>query len=59
MPFDLAAQILTWRTQLLDTTKRNRLINFKTGRYGGIQLAHPDPDSIWKRLVGHLLCVWP
>ncbi len=32
MPFDGNARIETWRKQLLDTTKRNRLINFKAGR---------------------------
>jgi very-short-patch-repair endonuclease len=51
MPFDLAARIEAWRTQLLDTTKRNRLINFKAGRTGGIALAHPDPGDLWHRLV--------
>jgi very-short-patch-repair endonuclease len=51
MPFDIAARIEAWRTQLLDTTKRNRLINFKSGRTGGITLIHPAPDVIWHRLV--------
>lgn len=51
MPFDFAARIEGWRTQLLDTTKRNRLINFKAGRTGGIALAHPDPGDLWHRLV--------
>jgi hypothetical protein len=51
MPFDIAARIEAWRTQLLDTTKRNRLINFKTGRTGGITLVHPDPGELWHHLV--------
>jgi very-short-patch-repair endonuclease len=51
MPFDLAARIEAWRTQLLDTTKRNRLINFKTGRGGGIAFVHPDPGDLWHFLV--------
>lgn len=51
MPFDIASQIESWRTQLLDTTKRNRLINFKTGGTGGIVLAHPDPGELWHSLV--------
>lgn len=51
MPFDIAAPIEEWRKQLLDTTKRNRLINFKTGRSGGIALVYPDPGDIWDRLV--------
>jgi hypothetical protein len=51
MPFDITARIEAWRTQLLDTTKRNRLINFKVGRAGGIALVHPDPGDFWHRLV--------
>src|SRR5262245_38767415 len=51
MPFDMTAQIETWRTQLLDTTGRNRLINFRTGRGGGILLVHPDPGDLWQLLV--------
>ncbi len=52
MPFDIETQIEAWRTQLLDTTKRNRLINFKTGRGGGIPLVYPDPGDLWHLLVG-------
>jgi very-short-patch-repair endonuclease len=52
MPFDLDSQIDRWRTLLLDTTKRNRLISFKVGgNSGGIALASPDPGDIWDRLV--------
>jgi very-short-patch-repair endonuclease len=51
MPFDLTAPIEAWRTHLLDTTKRNRLINFKVGRTGGIALVHPDPCDLWHQLV--------
>ena len=51
MPFDIASRVESWRAQLLDTSKRNRLINFKTGRAGGIALAHPDPGDLWHRLV--------
>lgn len=61
MPFDIAAPIEAWRTQLLDTTKRNRLINFKAGRTGGIALVHPDPGELWDRLVARndaLSFVW-
>ena len=61
MPFDITAQIEEWRKQLLDTTKRNRLINFKVGRTGGIALVHPDPGDIWNRLVARneaLAFVW-
>ena len=51
MPFDIAARIEDWRKRLLDTTKRNRLISFKSGRGGGLFLAHPDPGDIWEYLV--------
>jgi very-short-patch-repair endonuclease len=51
MPFDIAARIEAWRTQLLDTSRRNRLINFKAGRSGGIRLLHPDPGDLWHQLV--------
>ena len=32
MPFDMDARIDEWKMGLLDTSKRNRLINFTTGR---------------------------
>src|SRR5688572_16198992 len=51
MSFDMAAQIEQWRKQLLDTSKRNRLVNFRTGRTGGIALVHPGPGDIWHRLM--------
>src|SRR4051794_28651528 len=49
--FDLAARIDGWRQQLLDTSRRNRLVNFKSGRVGGIELAHPAPADLWQRLL--------
>ena len=60
MPFDINARIEEWRTHLLDTSKRNRLISFKSGRTGGIDLVHPDPGDIWHRLVAEagLTFVW-
>src|SRR5262245_56239009 len=60
MSFDIAAQIEQWRKHLLDTTKRNRLINFKTGQTGGISLLHPAVDTVWDRLLGggRLTFVW-
>jgi very-short-patch-repair endonuclease len=51
MPFDINAQIEDWRKLLLDTSKRNRLINFKTGRTGGISLVYPDSGEFWHHLV--------
>lgn len=61
MPTDLDRRIETWRTLLLDTTKRNRLINFKSGRIGGVALVHPDPDAVWSGLLtsnSTLVFVW-
>src|SRR5262245_61008344 len=51
MASNISTQIESWRAQLLDTTKRNRLINFKAGRGGGILLSQPAPGTIWRRLV--------
>lgn len=50
MPFDMTAQIEAWRASLLDLSRRNRLIQFKSGR-SGVQLVHPSPESLWQRLV--------
>jgi hypothetical protein len=61
MPFDISHQIENWRIQLLDTSKRNRLINFKTGRAGGIRFVHPDTQQLWNRLTtpsSPLLFAW-
>ena len=51
MPFNIDAQIEEWKKSLLDTSKRNRLIKFTTGRGGGISLLHPAADAVWQRLV--------
>ena len=51
LTIDLSAQIEQWRQNLLDTTKRNRLISFKSGRIGGISLVRPDPGGLWHFLV--------
>jgi very-short-patch-repair endonuclease len=51
-PFDIVSKVEAWRTQLLDLTKRNRLINFKSGRTGGVALVHPDPSDLWHGLIG-------
>ena len=48
---DIAAKIEQWRSQLLDTSKRNKLISFKSGRSGGVNLHHPGTDSVWDQLV--------
>jgi very-short-patch-repair endonuclease/DNA polymerase III delta prime subunit len=51
MPFDPEARLAEWRSGLLDTTKRNRLVKFVTGRVGGIELIHPGLAEIWQRLI--------
>lgn len=51
MPFDISTKIEAWRAQLLDMTKRNRLINFKSGRGGGIPLLYPNPGELWHLLI--------
>jgi very-short-patch-repair endonuclease len=52
MLLDISAQIEKWRSLLLDTTKRNRLISFRTGRAGGVPLVHPDSGQVWRYVVG-------
>src|SRR5438552_12980212 len=37
--FDVADRIDGWRQQLLDTSRRNRLVSFRSGRGGGVDLA--------------------
>src|SRR5262249_42944308 len=41
----------SWRQNLLDTSRRNRLISYRAGRGGGIDFAHPDAATLWQRLV--------
>jgi very-short-patch-repair endonuclease len=51
MPFDPDARLAEWRKTLLDTTKRNRLIKFVTGRIGGVNLLSPATGELWGKLV--------
>ncbi|MCI0703724.1 MAG: DUF4011 domain-containing protein, partial [Planctomycetia bacterium] len=51
MPSDLDARLTEWRKSLLDTTKRNRLIKFVTGRIGGVSFVRPSANELWQRLV--------
>ena len=55
--FDIASKIEEWRGQLLDTSKRNRLISFHAGRSGGVGLAHPGADRVWETLVAGEGCM--
>jgi len=51
MPFDMSARIESWRAKLLDTGRRNRLIQFRAGLTGGVRLLHPPLPDLWQRLV--------
>ncbi len=51
MAIDLSARIEEWRSQLLDTTKRNRLISLKLGKTGALKLIHPSAQSLWEQLI--------
>lgn len=58
---DVTAKIVEWQNQLLDTSKRNRLIKFSTGRGGGVNIVHPRCEELWDILVGEsktLLFPW-
>ncbi|MEX2215165.1 MAG: DUF4011 domain-containing protein [Phycisphaeraceae bacterium] len=48
---DFDAQIEAWRRQLLDTSKRNRLINSRFGNRGVVRLYFPSFDLLWAQLV--------
>ena len=50
MATSLAERIEEWRNQLLDTSKRNRLVSLSLGRAGAVRLVHPG-GNIWTRLV--------
>lgn len=51
MATSLSERIEEWRNQLLDTSKRNKLISLNFGRAGAVQLLHPDAESLWTNLV--------
>ena len=44
-------QIEEWRKRLLDLSKRNRLVNCKIGARAAIEVVHPEPESLWQRIV--------
>jgi very-short-patch-repair endonuclease len=50
-PFDVGPRIETWRQLLLDTSKRNRLVSFKAGRGGGLEIVHQAAADLWQKLV--------
>ena len=47
----LTDRIEEWRSQLLDTSKRNRLIRLNLGKTGAIGLAYPDAETLWNSIV--------
>lgn len=48
-----------WIEKLLDTGKRNNLINFKDSKYTSAELVVPDAESVFsKREVGHSFVVF-
>ena len=48
---NIQAKIADWRKQLLDLSKRNRLINCKVGARGAIEIEYPALTKVWQRLV--------
>ena len=48
---DFSARLEEWRRQLLDTSKRSRLINTKFGRGGILAIEHPHLFPLWERLA--------
>lgn len=48
---DILGQIERWREQLLDLSKRNRLINCRIGGRGALRLDHPTPDVVWREML--------
>ena len=51
MATSLNARVEEWRSQLLDTSKRNRLISLSLGRAGAVKLVHPGAELLWTKLV--------
>lgn len=48
---DIDLRIENWKKRLLDTGKRNRLINFRPTKRSNIKLIQPDLSSIYQKLV--------
>ena len=44
-------RIETWKKQLLDLGKRNRLINFLDGKRNSIKIDAPTFEKLWELLV--------
>jgi hypothetical protein len=50
MTMSVSDRIEEWRRQLLDTSKRNRLISLNLGRAGALKLVHPSAERLWSIL---------
>ena len=48
---DFHARVSEWREQLLDLSKRNRLINCRIGRGGALEIEHPASKEVWRQVV--------
>lgn len=51
MTVPLDARIEEWRSKLLDTSKRNRLISLNLGRADAVKLVYPSAETLWLKLV--------
>ncbi|MGL4941665.1 MAG: DUF4011 domain-containing protein [Thermoguttaceae bacterium] len=44
-------QIQDWRSKLLDLSKRNSLLNCRSGDRGAVEVKHPTSDVFWNDLL--------
>lgn len=47
----LNAKLNTWKKKLLDTSKRNQLLNFKDYKSSTLAIQEPTIEELWERLV--------
>jgi len=47
----LNAKLTTWKKKLLDTSKRNQLLNFRDYRSSTLTIQEPSIEYLWDRLV--------
>jgi very-short-patch-repair endonuclease len=47
----LDAKLRQWKNQLIDTSKRNRLLFFREGKTTTLRLMQPEPDALFDWLV--------
>ncbi|MDR0610209.1 MAG: DUF4011 domain-containing protein [Planctomycetaceae bacterium] len=51
MPFDILSQIDHWKKELLDFSKRNRLVNCRIGGRNTLELRYPSLENIFSFIV--------